>query len=444
MFIPLTLLCGCINATRPNAGLQCTASVAENVQTVIEVSWTAPEEGTSWVVFEDGVVAPLTTPEATGTEVRLPLLGMPEDTDVIWRGTTAFADGSSMSCTGVTRTGKAPSDVPEVELFVDEDGQDDSRWLMGAFYTGAGGTGSRTQLATYRRDGTLVWYYDGAEGATSLDAHYASTGGIWFNEFHDIMGSNEAYIKRVSLTGVILDEHHTPNAHHMFSEGPNGILAYNSVDLRDFLDPETGTTTAWAGDGIVEVDSEGNRVQVFSTWDTLPAHQNAAASEASMYDGVDWTHGNMVSYAADTDEYTLSLGHATDVLTMNRTTREVTAIYGPDGLTVSPPFGFQHYPTWLENGNMLVFTGVDGRSGAVEYAVTDAGIEAVWASPVDSFPILSAQAIRLPNGNTVVNRDAGTELNEYQDDGTRVWAWRGTGGGIMQFRPISDIYTGEL
>ena len=80
----------------------------------------------------------------------------------------------------------------------------------------------------------------------------------------------------------------------------------------------------------------------------------------------------------------------------------------------------------------------------MEYAVTADGLEEVWRSPTDTLPVLAAQAIRLPNGNTFVNRGAGSLLAEYTPDGTVVWGWHTSGRVFGQFYPITDLCTGGL
>jgi hypothetical protein len=434
---------GCVGS-KAASGLECSATVAERIQTVIEVEWTPPASGTSVVVFDDGETAPLTTPETTGDSVRLPLLGMPENTDVHWTGTTLFDDGTSATCSGVTRTGSAPGGFPEVVPAVDEPGQDATPWLIGAFYAGAGSRTANLQIGIYRRDGTLVWYYDGAGSTSGFDVHYSRQGGIWFNEFHGAMGSTDITLHRISLEGATIDLRETPYAHHGFTELPDGTIAYDIVDSRLFTDPTTGEESTWVGDGIVEMRTDGRSEQVFSTWDALDPRANERSDQGSLYDGVDWTHGNMVSYDADTDLYLLSLAHTGNLLQVNRTSRSLTTIYGGDGIPAAPALDFQHFPTWLDDGNLLMFNGDETGSGAMEYAVTADGLVEVWRSPMDTLPVLAAQAIRLSNGNTFVNRDAGSVLAEYAPDGTVVWSWRTDGRVFGQFYPIADLYTGGL
>ncbi len=434
---------GCAGS-KATSGLECTATLAERVQTVVEVAWTPPTHGTSVVVFDDGETAPLSSLSTSADEVRLPLLGMPEDTDVHWTGTTVFDDGSSASCSGVTRTGRAPGDFPDVVPAVDEPGQDDSPWLIGAFYAGAGARNANLQIGIYRRDGTLVWYYEGQGNTSGFDVQYAREGGIWFNEYLGAMGSTEVSLHRVSLLGTTLDLLSTPYAHHGFTELPDGTLAYDIVDSRAYTDPTTGEESTWVGDGIVEMAADGSSEQVFSTWDALEPRANERSDQGTLYDGVDWTHGNMVSYDADTDLYLLSLAHTGNLLQVNRSTRELATIYGGDGVPMTPPLDFQHFPTWLDDGHLLVFNSDETGSGAMEYAVRADGLNEVWRSPMDTLPVLAAQAIRLPNGNTFVNRDAGSLLAEYTPEGELVWSWQTDGHVFGQFYPISNLYTGGL
>jgi hypothetical protein len=423
--------------------LTCTATVSDTVATVIGVEWTAPEGTTSSVEFGETARYGLTSPTQSGPDVHADLVGVPADTDVHWHGVSTDGD-STWECSGVTHTGTAPDDLPEVTVTTDDDGQDDTSYVIGAFFSGAGGRGARAQLAAYRRDGTLVWYYDGDDGATAMDLHYAlDGGGLLFNQFAGQMGGADGSIHEVSLAGEIVQTWAAPKAHHMFAELPDGTLAYQQIDTRSYTDPESGEADDWVGDAIAEIPPGGEAEVVYSVWDSLTPRANDRMDH-SIYGGEDWTHGNNLVYSADTDSYVLSLGHADDVLTIDRASGTATTVWGVDGASATPQFDYQHDAHLLDDGHVLMFMTDDDGSGAVEYAPVDGGLEEVWRSTFGPKPFALGEARRLANGNTLVNGGAGESLREEKPDGTLVWEMETSGVAIFgQFQLVSDLYTGE-
>ncbi len=447
MLLSLLTLLGCTpSKTDDSVGpaLDCTAAVSANVATVVTLDWSPEEPGTSVVEFGETAAYGMQTPATTDAEVHLPLLGMPEDVDVYWRGTTTTDSGATSECTGVTHTGSAPSDLPQVTVQADDAGQDPAGFVIGAFFAGAGASAARTQLAAYRRDGALVWYYDGDESATGLDMHYALDGnGILFNSFGGRMGSEEGSIQRVSMEGELLATLPAPYAHHTFCELPDGTITFQQTDARQFTDPETGVTDDWVGDALAEIPPGGVATTVFSIWDVLEAGPNSHTDGLSIYGGVDWTHGNFVSYDAAADRYLLSLGHADDLLEIQRSDYSVATMYGADGVAADPAFDYQHDPSWLDNGNLLMFMSDDSGSGAVEYAPVNGGLEEVWRAGFARRAVALGEAQRLSNGNTFINEGAGGDLTEVTPDGTVVWDIAGEPSTIFaQFQVVTDLYTG--
>jgi hypothetical protein len=345
----------------------------------------------------------------------------------------------------MTHTGTAPDDLPDVTVTKDDADRDDADWVIGAFFSGAGGRGGRTQLAAYRRDGALVWYYDGDSNATGMDLHYAHDGnGLLFNQFAGAMGGEDGSIQRISWEGEVLESHAAANAHHMFCELPDGTLAYQRLDARDWTDPSSGDKSEWVGDAIAEIPPGGEAETVYSVWDTLTPRENTRGAH-SIYGGYDWTHGNNLVYLPDTDAWLLSLGHADDLLVIDRATATATTIWGADGVAADPAFDYQHDAHLTDDGHVLMFMTDDSGSGAIEYAIADGALVETWRSTFGQKPFALGQARRLPNGDTLINGGAGEALREETPDGTVVWEMSSEGGTIFgQFQVVSDLYAGGL
>ena len=439
----LLLLLAC---KTPVGSLDCTATASDTMTLGVSVDWTTDADATSYVEFGTDDHYPFSTPTVTGADVHLDLIGLPEDTDVHWRAVSTLPDGSTSECTGVTRNGALPDGMPELSVNIDKAGQDAAKFLIGAMFEGAGGTGAQVRLVAVNRAGDIVWYFLGDEDATGLDLHYARDGsGLFYNVYPGQMGGDNATIHKISLMGEELGEWSTPTAHHMFTELPDGTLAWQGIDVRSYTDPDSGETSDWVGDTIVETTKDGVNTTVLTTWDILTAHSNERSDGVSIYGGTDWTHGNNLRYLDDTDEYLLSLGHADDILFIDRETAAVNTIYGLDGLPASPQFDYQHDVNLLPDGNLLMFMTEPDTSGAVEYEVTDSGLEEVWRGPEGQRPLALGQARRLENGNTLVNAGAGNDIYEVTPDTEMVWRLSSDEAGTIfgQFQLLDSLYDGD-
>ena len=441
---PLAVSLGLCACTAPQLGpLECSATVNANMALAVDVEWSPAEAGISHVEYGETDSYGMTTPSSGAAKVRLALLGMPADTDVYWRGVTQSASGTA-ECVGVTHTGTAPPEIPTATATVNEPGQDDAPYVIGAFFTGSGGSGSHPQRAAFRRDGTLVWYSFSDEAGTGMDLHYSDDGAtILTNTYFGPMGEEDSEIARTSMEGDVIATFATPLAHHMLCELPDDKIAYQALDTRAYTNPDTGETANWVGDAIVEIAPDGSSVQVFSVWDVVPPRLNSRM-ERSIYGGLDWTHANMLQYDADTGEYLLSLGHAADILLIDRATGFVNAFYGVDGVAADPPFDYPHDVNVLPNGNLLMFMTDAEGSGAIEYARTDSGLKEVWRGVWGQTPFALGEARRLSNGNTFVNEGSGLPLHEETPDGEIVWKLEPSQASIFaQFQLVKSLYPEE-
>jgi len=439
--LPLAVSLGLYGCTAPQLDpLECSATVNANMALAVDVEWTPAEAGTSHVEYGETNCYGMTTPSSEAADVRLALLGMPADTDVFWRGVTESASGTA-ECVGVTHTGTAPPETPTVTATVNEPGQDDAPYVIGAFFTGTGGPGSHPERAAFRRDGTLVWYSSNDDNGTAMDLQYSDDGEtILTNTYFGPMGGEDSQIARTSMEGDVVATLSTPLAHHTLCELPDDKLAYQALDIRPYTNPDTGETVDWVGDKIVEIAADGSSETVFSVWDVVPPRLNGRM-DLSIYGGLDWTHANTLQYDADTDEYLLSLGHAADVLFIDRATGSVNTFYGVDGVAADPPFDYPHDVNVLPNGNLLMFmTDADG-SGAIEYARTDSGLKEAWRGVWGQTPFALGEARRLSNGNTFVNEGSGLPLHEETPDGEVVWKLEASQAKIFaQFQLVNSLY----
>lgn len=134
---------------------------------------------------------------------------------------------------------------------------------------------------------------------------------------------------------------------------------------------------------------------------------------------VDVTHANHVSVDAD-GNYLISVRAFDEVLQVNRTTGAVMWRLGGvrsqanDFTFINDPlngFSAQHTPTWLANGNLLVFDNGNFHdeqiTRVVEYAldIENKTATLVWSYQREdaAFAPFRGSAVRLPNGDTLIN-----------------------------------------
>lgn len=427
---------GCAGDPAGGGALDCAASVAPEVATVVLVEWEAPAVGTSWVEFHEPGGETFTTPVHVGAGAqRFELAGVPEHTAVAWTATSEI-DGRRWSCSGETTTGSVPEEVPRAAVSVDDRAEaSGARFFLGAVF----GQG-RVVLVAYRRDGAVVWYHLGEEQRTALDVHLAGDGtGVLYNAF--ARDPEDAVVRRVTLAGEVVQAWATPGAHHMFAPLPDGTILYQQLDVRTYTEPTSGETEAWTGDAIAEIPPGGEATTRFSVWDWLDPAPNAYTEVPTVYDGVDWTHGNALRPTPDGDAVLLSLAHVADVLVVDLGSWQLDTILGADGVRASPPFAFQHDAGLLDDGNLLLFsTDADG-SGAAEYRFEGDGLVEVWRHGFTADTVALGQARRLAGGNTFVNFGSSVLMQEVTPDGRVVWSLGSERGTLYgQFLPLDDLY----
>ena len=117
---------------------------------------------------------------------------------------------------------------------------------------------------------------------------------------------------RITLEGEELGTIPPPDAHHDFTQSPDGFV-YIATDARN-LEPYGKVY----GDRLVEVDADGNVLRtVWDTWDQWTC--DGVFSDDGFYkDGNDWTHVNSVEYLPERDQFMVSVHNFHTVLFLDR------------------------------------------------------------------------------------------------------------------------------
>ena len=184
------------------------------------------------------------------------------------------------------------------------------------------------------------------------------------NRFDSDFQEDLAVIQHRSWEGELVEEWRTELGHHMFLQLPEGGLAWQSLDVRSWIDPETGEELDLVGDRLMETLSDGSTRTVSSVWDWLPVEENLFFSLPSLYpQGVDWSHGNSLELSPDGEHYLLSLGNAGVVAQLDRESGEPVWMSGAQGVPLhegSLHFEHQHGDRWQPEGGPVFIGLVQG------------------------------------------------------------------------------------
>lgn len=443
----LATIAGCRAADAPLDGW---ATLEANMTTAATVVWESSEPGPSWVEYGvDGspVLATPTVDDGSTTHQVL-VQGLPPLSQISWRAVTSV-DGQEEAVGGTLDTPNLPASLPGFTVDV----KDASQVSPERYFLGITG-GSEYNAFVLDREGQWAWYYQSPDTSAFSGKVVQPDGSTdiliqtWSYEPSD----PAAQILRVAANGTKVDALSTPGSHHAFTSLPDGTLAVLEMDIRSWTDPAVGEPLYVVGDSIVEYAPDGSTRKVFSTWDWLEVEQNDRFFKSQYRNACDWTHGNSLDWEPENQTYRVSFAHLDTIAEVDRESGQVVEAYGRYGMPVddtSTPFQFQHAPVWTEDGTLLMSSiGADGVSlAAMEYAVdTEAGsLHQVWTGGEEMGlgSMAGGQAIRLSNGNTLLNGGTTGVVVELNPDGEVVWALMSDLGTVIwQVTPISDLYAG--
>ncbi len=444
---------------RKAGSLEVEASVNPTIATVIEVSWTTDQPGTSYVEYGLSESYGMTTPtssEAT-TDHQFTLLGLPPLTTVYYRAVTDM-DGAEADATGVIDTNGLPADLLGFNVDINDASLRSSEsFILGPI------VGLASTLYVVDREGEYLWYYslgedEGEDTLWAFDVQFKQgTNHILHNLFTPNYNEEDSFsvIRELSLSGEIIDEIDTPNGHHAFTQLPNGGIAYIRTVEEEWYDKDFDEYVTVMGDAIAIVEPGEDPYDLYTTWDGDIEPKKHENWEANIYsDSKDWTHGNRLDYYEDTDTFLFSLGFADIVLEVDGTSGELLRQFGGEGgyefADGTTPIKFQHDPSWTTEGTLLmtcaVGFGPKEEVLGVEYVVDDASetLEEVWSYGDGLNAIAEGLARDMPNGNRLINWGASGVMREVTQDGETAWnAELEMGGGFLSAHPFEDWYTGE-
>ena len=222
-------------------------------------------------------------------------------------------------------------------------------------------------------------------------------------------------------------------AHHDLWVTDDGNLHVLSRESR--LEPEIHPSIEILDDLVVTLSPEGEELARFSVLEALraspyafllPDVSDVRARKKRKDADLDLLHTNHVEVfdgrlSSVSPRYArgnllLSMRNIHTVLILDGQDRSVEWIWGPSNLT------FQHHPTVLDDGHVLIFDNGTKRSEVVEVD-PDTGQVAWRYTADDLFSKTRGSAFRLPNGNTLVTESDSGWVFEVTPEGDRVWTF---------------------
>jgi len=405
------------------------AALAAEVATVIEVSFTLSDPADVHVTYsvEGGGTQSTPTRSLAAGDHMTRILGVPPVSDVTW-GVIATADGESGSSDGgEIRTGNIPSSIPTFNVDTHDPTKTDEEWLIGATLST---TGSDVQFII-NRDGDVVWYHETGGDLISpwTEPPNDGDGGVLYNEFQEDFCTDVGVVKRLDMSGELMEEIRTVEGHHVFVQHEDGTIAYAARDVRDHED----YTEPVCGDAVVEIAPDGTNTTLISTWDLFELVHNAGMDHPFYCNCLDWTHANMLSWNPDRNTYLFSLANLDTIVEFDRDSGEVVRLFGGEaGAYEFDPkmsaFNHQHGGHFTDEGTLLLTQTTQiptTETTAVEFEIDDDAqtLTKIWSYGEDLG--LHAMALgephRLDNKNTLVNFGSKGTIHEVTGLGEVVW-----------------------
>ncbi|MEM1220792.1 MAG: aryl-sulfate sulfotransferase, partial [Bacteroidota bacterium] len=285
------------------------------------------------------------------------------------------------------------------------------------------------------RDGDIVWYDEVSVPGSPCTGYFWTTQKTFLYLYEDCQTLREK-----SLEGTVLREVTFPDSfylHHEFILNDAGnILALVATARTIDKSSIGGSANALVvGDGIVEMDWDGNILSYWSAFDHLDPYSNDYANSSfwDQYLGVeseDWLHANGLSFDLD-GHYLLSVRNLNQILKIHRETGEILWSFGMGGNftfdSMENVFLAQHACTATGPNRYLLFDnlGVMGQSRSLEFELSNQDLTATtlasYGDQVTVFTPVVGNALRLLNGHTTTVFGQLGRIVEETTNGEIVW-----------------------
>jgi hypothetical protein len=286
------------------------------------------------------------------------------------------------------------------------------------------------------RQGRIVWYKKVPDNMMTFYPTVSFDGThIWY-EAENIfgVGSAQPSVTRQTLDGRWSVQLPVPGLGQAIAEGPDGSFFFETrtggANLLSRLDPDGTVSTAW------------DCGQWFRAHGIYPAY---CAMNTCNWDPTRNTV--LVSQFYTSTVFEIDIATGQPIRQMGQLQLGEPWSFDP----VESLFDYQHNPYWTADGTILVSTHVPDRWGvqvAGEYVPDDETrtLRRVWSyQSSDLWATQLGEAVRLPNGNTVLGYGQDGAVREVTPQGAVAWQanWARDYSGyrvIGHFTAIPDLY----
>lgn len=253
-------------------------------------------------------------------------------------------------------------------------------------------------------------------------------------------GGNTGTIQELDWNSRIVWEYHNEAMHHDFIDLPNGNLVLSlwevtpqhiASTIRGGSPDSTLNNTVFS-DNIVEINRQGKIVWSWHAYEHLKSNQDIIGTLMPQFA---WTYTNGLAYTPKnpidgTEAFLVSLRSLNEILIVRKSDGNILW-RSPNNM-----LNTQHDPSFLENGNILVFDNGFAREpnpfpsyGSRVVEINPKTNDIAWQfdggkgviDKIRFFSPIVGGAQRLPNGNTLITDGPKGHLFEVTKDGTVVW-----------------------
>jgi hypothetical protein len=346
-----------------------------------------------------------------GLEHHFSLIGMRAETEYSVQATLSTADGQFAESEVYTvSTGALPDEIVSYSVDILDDG---------AVQPGLTFFGPAVDLihsVALDSEGEVVWYFADPE----TEADYLDRD-VKLLDHGELLLSARGGFQIIDPAGNILlhiqRSQGEDRIHHDALRLPNGNFLALTQKRKTLQVHALGGETELIGDGLVELDRDGNEVWSWSSFDHLDTERfpgSLSTSSPPKGEGIDWTHANGLHYIEAEDTVLMSLRHQSWIINIDHQTGEILWRIGEGGdfeLANGDWFYSQHAPELTADGSLLVYDNGNERpdtsspySRAVMYTLDETAMTATqtWEYITEEFTSFLGDANQLDNGNILL------------------------------------------
>lgn len=323
---------------------------------------------------------------------EITLIGFYENTSYDFYIEADFENGDIETSNSINfKTGPAPGGAPEVNVISKQEGHLEGIALFG-LSTGSSDRVTGPVYWGFDEEGVVVWYYHGS----GISEKAPPQAVIRRTQDNNLLLFLDSEIRVITFSGETIKSYIIPSDIKMHHDAI--ILPNNNLVL---IGKETGVFNGnkIIGDKIYELDTNGNQIWSWSSFDHLDLTRFPGdLSKSEISNALDWSHSNALFYNNTDDTFLLSVRSQSWIVKLDHKSGEIRWILGSDSMISNGYdesffdlkngtwFSNQHAPVIGDNGRILIYDnrnesgGVTNNSRAVIYEIDESNLLAdqVW------------------------------------------------------------------